>query len=77
MRFDDGLLERAKREAKRRHVTLTALLEEGLHLVLAKGQRFPPRARVLLPVSSAAGGTLPGVDLNDGAVLLEIMETRQ
>ena len=36
MRLDDALLERAKREAGRRGTTLTALLEEGLQLALAR-----------------------------------------
>lgn len=38
MRLEDSLLEQAKREAARRHETLTALIEQGLRLVLARSQ---------------------------------------
>jgi len=33
-----------------------------------------PRKRIILPVSKAGGGTLPGVDLNNSADLLDRME---
>ena len=76
VRIDDGLLERAKREAARRGETLTSLIEQGLRLVLASrpGQR---RKRVVLPVCQARRGVLPGVDLNDNSRLLDIMEERK
>jgi hypothetical protein len=77
VRLDEALLERAKREARRRHTTLTALLEEGLQLALARGRRSAPRAHVSIPVSNTSGGTLPGVELNDSAALLDILEGRQ
>jgi hypothetical protein len=76
VRLEDGLLEQAKREAARRGETLTALIEEGLRLVLIRGQRPAKRRRVLIPVSSTGGGLLPGIDLNNSAELLEIMEGR-
>lgn len=34
------------------------------------------RKRVVLPVSRERGGTLPGVDLNNSAALLDLMEGR-
>ena len=74
IRLDDLLLERAKREAARRGETVTSLVEMGLRLVLAQPKRAPSRPRVVLPVSGTTGGTLPGVDLNDSAALLDIME---
>ena len=76
VRLDNDLLEQAKREARRRGKTFTALLEQGLRLVLAQRQASPRRERVVLPVSRAGGGMLPGVDLNDSAALLDIMEGR-
>ncbi|MEW6319473.1 MAG: DUF2191 domain-containing protein [Acidobacteriota bacterium] len=77
VRLDDALLARAKREAARRGVTLTSLIERGLRLVLAGPQKARPRERVELPVCRAGGGTLPGVDLDDGAALLDILEGRR
>lgn len=66
----------AKREAEQRGETVTALIEEGLRLVLAQSQQPPGRERVIVPVSTAGGGVVPGVDLNNSAVLEDIMEGR-
>jgi Arc/MetJ family transcription regulator len=74
VRLDDALLTRAKREAARRGETLTSLIERGLRLVLAGRQRVHDRRRVDVPVCRAGGGTLPGVDLDDSAALLDIVE---
>jgi hypothetical protein len=76
VRLDDALLEQAQREARRRGQTLTALMAEGLRLMLAKSTVVPRRSPVILPVCKAGGGTLPGVDLDDSAALLDIMEER-
>jgi len=77
IRLDDALLERAKREAARRGETLTSLIERGLRLVLARPQRYRERRRVEIPVCQSGGGTLPGVDLDDSAALLDILEGRR
>jgi hypothetical protein len=69
-------MNQAKQEAEQRGETVTALIEEGLRLVLALSHQTPPRERVALPVCNAGGGLLPGVDLNDSAGLLDIMEGR-
>jgi hypothetical protein len=74
IRLDDRLLDQARREAAERGLTLTALLEQGLRLVLARSQRAPGRQHVILPVCRAGGGTLPGVDLDDSAALLDVLE---
>jgi hypothetical protein len=74
VRLSDALLDHARREAERRGVTLSALLEEGLRLALGAPVESAARPRVLLPVSKAGGGTLPGIDLNDSAGLLDVLE---
>jgi hypothetical protein len=76
IRLSDALLERAKREAARRGVTLTALIEQGLRREMAKPAKVSEQRRVVLPVCKHGGGTLPGVDLNDSAALLDRMEGR-
>jgi len=76
VRLDDALLEQAQREARRRGQTLTALMAEGLRLVLATGTATTRRRPVVLPTCKAGGGALPGVDLDDSATLLDIMEER-
>jgi hypothetical protein len=77
VRLDDALLERARREAERRGETLTSLIERGLRLVLAHPDKRSKRRHVEIPVCREGGGTLPGVDLDDGAALLDIIEGRR
>ena len=74
VRLDEALLERAKREAARRGETLTSLIERGLRLVLANPEKRHRGRRVEIPVCREGGGTLPGVDLDDSAALLDIVE---
>ncbi len=74
VRLEDALINQAKREAQRRGETLTALIEQGLRLVLAPSHSRRKRAPVQLPVSEAGGGVLPGIDLNDSFALLDTME---
>jgi hypothetical protein len=69
-------MTQAKLEAERRGETLTALIEEGLRLVLVQPHQRRERKRVSLPASKATGGVLPGVDLNDSASLTDVMEGR-
>jgi AcrR family transcriptional regulator len=74
VRLDDALLDQARREAARHNQTLTALIEQGLRLVLAQSRPSrEKRRRVVLPVSGQ-GGLQPGVDLSDSAALLDVME---
>jgi len=67
---DAPLLDRARKEALRRGMTLTALIEQGLRLVLRRAPKPPGRGRITLPVCRAGSGTLPGVDLNDTSSLI-------
>jgi hypothetical protein len=72
--LDEGLLNRAKVEARKRGETLTSLIEQGLRLVLAVTNRRSVRRRVRLPVSRAGGGTRPGVDLDDTSAVLDRLD---
>ena len=74
IRLGDALLERAKKEAARRGVTLTALIEHGLRLAMSRPLKAGDRARVVLPVSRNRGGMLPGVSLDDASALVDLME---
>jgi hypothetical protein len=76
VRLDDALLERARQEAARRGVTLTSLIEQGLRLALRRPLKRSERPAVTLPECHAGGGTLPGVDLDDSAALLDRMDGR-
>lgn len=74
VRLDDALLRQAKGEAARRHETLTALIEQGLRLLLAQPRTPQRRQWVVLPTRRAGGGVLPRIDLNDTSSLLDAME---
>ena len=71
VRLPEELLVRAKRQAAAQGCTLTALIEEGLRVVLAERQKSGPSRRVLPRVSAAAGGLVPGVDLASPSALQE------
>jgi hypothetical protein len=72
IRIRDDLLKRAKKRAAEEGRTLTALVEEGLTLILTE-PKAKSRKRVSLPVSKASGGVLPGIDLNRSSDLEEVM----
>ena len=72
IRINDDLLKRAKKHAADEGRTLTSLVEDGLALILSK-PKTGHRKRVDLPVSTASGGVLPGVDLNRSSDLEEVM----
>jgi hypothetical protein len=77
VRLDDALLEQAKRVAAHRRETLTALIEQGLRLVLAQSGSTKRRGRVVLPTCRAGGGVRPGIDLDDSSALLDAMEGQE
>ena len=63
VRLPQELLARAKRRAAAEGRTLTSLIADGRKSAQAK--------RILPPVSKAAGGLLPGVDMADARSLQE------
>ena len=73
IRLDEPLLREAKREASRAGMTLTAVIEEALRERLARTTSpAEPRARVRLKTVDGEG-LCPGVDLDDSAALLDLM----
>jgi hypothetical protein len=72
VRLPKDLLTRAKRKAAAEGRTLTALIEDGLRLVVAESRKAGKAKRVLPPVSTATGGPMPGIDLTDLSALQEI-----
>lgn len=71
VRLPADLLRRAKRKAVAEGRTLTALIEDGLRLVVADGRKAATK-RVLPRVSTATGGPMPGIDLTDLSALQEM-----
>jgi hypothetical protein len=73
IRLDDDLLREAKRVASETDRTLTELVEDALRETLARRRSAARRKPVELPTFKG-GVLLPGVDLDDSAALLELME---
>jgi hypothetical protein len=70
--IDDALLAEAKQVAARTGQSLTAVVEDALRESLHR--RHPTTRRAVeLPVFGE-GGVRPGVDLDDSAALLDLME---
>jgi len=70
VRLPEELLKRAKRHAAAEGRTLTALIADGLRIVLAESRKTKPK-RPMPRVSAATGGLLPGIDLTDFKSLQE------
>lgn len=73
VRLDDHLLREAKQLAARTGRTLTAVIEDALREALNRSQKRTGRPRVKLPTFRGKG-LRPGVDLDDTASRLEIMD---
>ena len=74
IQLNDDLHEMARRYALANGTTLTALLEEMLREKLLVPKR-PPAEQVKRKTVNGRG-MLRGVDLDDNAALLDLMETR-
>jgi predicted DNA binding CopG/RHH family protein len=72
VRLPEHLLRRARRQAVAEGRSLTSLIEEGLRRVLNERTPAGRGDRILPPVSTAMGGLLPGIDLDDSAALQEV-----
>lgn len=75
IRLDDSLLAQAKSFAVTQHRTLTSVIEESLREYFARQRSSSKKKRVSLPTFSGSK-LMAGVDLDDSASLLELMESR-
>ncbi len=73
IRLSDDLLAQAKQAAIRSGRTLTAVIEDALRQALQRKEPQRKRRRIRLP-SSGEGGLRPGVNLDNTAELLDIMD---
>ncbi len=76
VRLPEELIERAERKAAAEGRLLAALIEDCLRLVVDEPASVSRAPRVLPPVSSASGGLMPGIDLNDSAALQDLDDSR-
>jgi hypothetical protein len=73
IRLDEQLLRRAKVAAAESGQTLTALIEGALREKLAR-RRIGPRPRHLKLSTFKGQGLRSGIDLDDAAALLDLMD---
>lgn len=73
IRLDDELLAGAKRYASQSGRTLTGLIEDALREVLARRSRPRPREQLKL-TTYGRDGMQPGLDLDNSAGLLDVMD---
>ena len=74
VRLDERLLAEAKKHAAETGRTLTAVLEDALRETLARRSTRVKRKPVRLK-TVRGDGVRPGVDLDDTAALLDLMES--
>lgn len=72
MNFDDELLRRLKKRKAKLGLTVTAQVQDAVRMYLANCEEAP-RPETDLPVFHGSG-VLPGIDLNNSAALLDVME---
>jgi hypothetical protein len=75
IRMDDELLRQAKEYAASTGTTLTRVIENAVRQLLARRQVSKVREPVRLPTFTG-DGLQPGVDLDDTAALLDLMNER-
>ncbi len=73
LRLDDQLFREVKAAAAESGRTFTSIVEDALRESLARRRQSPAKRRVVLP-TFGSGGLMPGVDLDNSAALLDIME---
>ena len=73
IRLDDQLLEKAKQYALSHGTTFTAVVEDALRAKLITRRTSHKQSAIKLKTVSGQGVN-PGVDLNDSASLLDLME---
>lgn len=73
IRIDDGLFAEVKTYAAHSGRTLNAVVEEALREAIARRARTNTSGAVALP-TFAGSRLLPGVDLDDGVALRDLIE---
>lgn len=73
LNLDDLLYERLKQRALEDGRTVTSLLEEAIRRLLAQEDRLEESRAVIFP-TVAGRGVRPGVDLDDGAALADLLD---
>lgn len=75
VRLDDDLLVRVRQHAAEERTTFTQIVDEALRDLLRRKGASAEERRLPLPTFEGRG-LQPGVDLDDSAALLDLMEGR-
>ncbi len=73
IRLNDQLLTEVKQLANDTGKTMTAIIEDALRQMIAQRNQSVPKAPVKL-ITVSGNGLQAGVDLDDSATLLDLME---
>jgi hypothetical protein len=73
MQLDDQLFKAAKKYAAEHRLTFTAVVQDALRALLQAGVKSAKSGPFHLPTFKGKG-LRPGVDLEDSAALLDLME---
>jgi predicted transcriptional regulator len=74
VRLPDDLYDRVRAAAARERRTVTSYIEESLREALLRQRRSEPARPVYVVEPVAGRGVQPGVDLDDSAALLDLMD---
>jgi hypothetical protein len=69
VRLPEDLVDRAKRKATAEGRTLSSVIEDGLRSIVAEIPKTTKQKRTLPRISKATGGAIPGIDLDNSAML--------
>lgn len=73
IRVDEPLLLKTKQLAAQTNRTLTAIIEDALREMFARREQSTTSATIRL-ITVQGQGIQPGIDLDDSATLLDLME---
>jgi len=73
IRLDDQLLAEVKNLATERGQTMTAIIEDALRMMINQRKQLENQPKVSI-ITVSGNGLQAGVDLDDSAALLDLME---
>jgi len=73
IRLDERLLAETKKMAAESGCSLTAVIEDALREKVNRSRKTPAQKKIKLPVFKGRG-LRPGIDLDNSAALLDIMD---
>jgi Ribbon-helix-helix protein, copG family len=75
VRLPPGLMIQVKKLARETGRSMTQVIEDALRVAVARAGNAPARAITI--VTATGDGLQPGVDLDNSAALLDLMEGRE